>query len=332
MKYVISSGHGKYVRGASGYIDEVDEARKVVEEVAAALRAGGGGVVTFHDDVSQTQNENLNRIVDFHNSQMRDWDVSVHFNAYQTTSKPMGTEVLYVSSAGETMAVDISDAIADVGFINRGPKKRTDLAFLNGTDEPAILIEVCFVDSKADTDLYRSEFKSICQNIADGLLSDEVMPEPAPAPAPEGVAKAPDIMMRLIRDFDLQDFHAGGVLGSIGHECAWFTIWQEVGKTPPDGGWGWCQWTGSRREDFFRWIEIYGFDEKSDEGNYGFLAHELQTSEKNALKALLETTTLAEATEVFMLKFERPGVPHLDRRQLCAEQAMAEWNNTKMMW
>jgi len=332
MQYVISSGHGKHVRGASGYIDEVDEARKVVEEVARAMRADGATVVTFHDDVSKTQNENLNRIVNFHNSKTRDWDVSVHFNAYQTTSKPMGTEVLYASGAGEPMAEDIADAIADVGFINRGPKKRTDLAFLNGTDEPAILIEVCFVDSNADTDLYRSEFKRICQNIADGLLGDEVMPEPAPAPAPEGVAKAPDIMMRLIRDFDLQDFHAGGAMGNIGHECAWFTIWQEVGQTPPDGGWGWCQWTGSRREEFFAWIAEQGFGDKSDEGNYGFLAHELQTTEKNALKALRDTTTLEQATTVFMEKFERPGVPHLDRRQLCAEQAMAEWNNTKMMW
>ena len=28
---IISSGHGKYIRGASGYLDEVDEARRVVD-------------------------------------------------------------------------------------------------------------------------------------------------------------------------------------------------------------------------------------------------------------------------------------------------------------
>ena len=36
--FAISSGHGKYIRGASGYLDEVDEARltlsKDVAEVA----------------------------------------------------------------------------------------------------------------------------------------------------------------------------------------------------------------------------------------------------------------------------------------------------------
>ena len=65
MDVVISSGHGKYVRGASGYIDEVDEARKVVEMVAQHLRKLGVGVTTFHDDVSTTQDDNLARIVDF---------------------------------------------------------------------------------------------------------------------------------------------------------------------------------------------------------------------------------------------------------------------------
>lgn len=60
-RIVISSGHGKYVRGASGVLDEVDEARRVVEHVADELRARNVAVVTYHDDVSTSQNENLNR-------------------------------------------------------------------------------------------------------------------------------------------------------------------------------------------------------------------------------------------------------------------------------
>jgi N-acetylmuramoyl-L-alanine amidase len=86
--------------------------------VADRLRFRGVEVVTYHDTISTSQNENLNRITDFHNAQGRhDLDISVHFNAYQTTSKPMGTEVLYVSQARWRPFVK---AIADVGFINRG--------------------------------------------------------------------------------------------------------------------------------------------------------------------------------------------------------------------
>ena len=169
-RIVISSGHGKYVRGASGILDEVNEARKVVERVAEELRGRNVAVVTYHDDVSKTQSENLNRIVDYHNAQARDLDISVHFNAYVETDKPMGTEVLYVTQSG--LAAKVSAAIADCGFINRGPKKRTDLFFLNNTEMPAILIEVSFVDSVADAEIYGTQFGEICDAIA-GVLGGE---------------------------------------------------------------------------------------------------------------------------------------------------------------
>ena len=179
MRIVISSGHGLHIRGASGIIDEVDEARLVVNEVAARLREVGVEVTTYHDDVSDDQSENLQRIVDFHNGKSRDLDVSVHFNAYQTTSKPMGTEVLYVTQ--DDIAADVSAAIAEAGgFIDRGAKHRGDLAFLNNTEGPAILIETCFVDSQADVALYREHFTEICAAIASSLTGEGVAVSPPP--------------------------------------------------------------------------------------------------------------------------------------------------------
>ena len=172
MRIVISSGHGKYVRGASGLIDEVDEARRVVPEVAQCLRDMGHEVEEFHDDVSQTQNENLNTIVEYHNSQERDLDVSVHFNAYTPTDGGRGTEVLYVTQ--EELADRVSYFIADAGqLINRGAHKRTDLFFLNNTSEPAILIEVCFVDAKEDVTCYQKNFELICSAIAEALVDEQ---------------------------------------------------------------------------------------------------------------------------------------------------------------
>lgn len=180
-RIVISSGHGLYVRGANGILDEVDEARRVVEEVANELRHRGIDVVTYHDDVSREQSENLNRIVDFHNSKARDLDVSVHFNAYEQVSKPMGTEVLYTTQ--KKLAATMSAAIADVGFIDRGPKQRTDLFFLNNTAMPSILIETCFVDSKEDANIYFENFAEICENIAAvfGSEDDHIVPPPPEA-------------------------------------------------------------------------------------------------------------------------------------------------------
>jgi N-acetylmuramoyl-L-alanine amidase len=164
QRIVISSGHGKYVRGASGILDEVDEARRVVGQVADELRDRGVDVKVFHDDTSHSQNENLNTIVDYHNAQERDLDVSVHFNAYEQVSKPMGVEVLYVTQSA--LAGEVSAAIADCGFLDRGAKKRTDLFFLNSTEMPSILIETCFVDSEADAEVYHNQFAAICDAIA----------------------------------------------------------------------------------------------------------------------------------------------------------------------
>jgi N-acetylmuramoyl-L-alanine amidase len=223
MRVVISSGHGKKIRGAScdapWGLDEVDEARKVVESVATALRSVDIDVTTYHDDVSTSQSENLGRIVDFHNSKTRDLDISVHFNAYEETSKPMGTEVLYVSSTGMEIADEVVDAIADAGdFINRGPKKRTDLAFLNNTEEPSILIETCFVDSEADAELYRQNYDLICDAIAGAIAGEPIGATGEPEPPPTG-ATGP----------------TGEVLFQAKGKCSWFGGPDDTGVSPSEG-------------------------------------------------------------------------------------------------
>jgi hypothetical protein len=73
------------------------------------------------------------------------------------------------------LAARVSEAIASAGLlINRGAKKSTNLAFLNGTDMPAILIEVCFVDSEADVATYQSNFEAICKAIGTTRLADPI--------------------------------------------------------------------------------------------------------------------------------------------------------------
>jgi hypothetical protein len=176
MKLAISSGHGKYVRGASGVLDEVDEARRVVSALCNRLFKLGHEVTEIHDDTSTSQDENLDWLVDQHNQADRSLDISVHFNAYEQTSKPMGVEVLYVSQ--QELADQVSAAIAKAGgFIDRGPKYRDNLAFLNGTNEPAILLEVCFCDSTADADLYEDNFDAIVDAIAKSITGVEDLPE-----------------------------------------------------------------------------------------------------------------------------------------------------------
>lgn len=212
MKIVISSGHGKYIRGARGnpvppQMDEVDEARKVVEQVATELRALGVDVTTYHDDVSRTQDENLKRITDFHNSRTRDLDVSVHFNAYNGTAH--GTECLYVTQS--ELAGEVAAAVATAGQLtNRGGKKRTDLYFLNNTAAPAILIETAFCDNTGDCELVRQNFDLICAAIADAIADEEGAAPSPPEPEDEVL------------------FQANG-------RCSWFGGPDDAGVAPDEG-------------------------------------------------------------------------------------------------
>jgi len=165
----MSSGHGLKIRGASGFLDEVNEARRVVAEVGKIMKDRGITCHTFNDDTSTTQSKNLETIVNWHNKQKRNLDISVHFNAHQSTANPMGTECLYLTQA--ELAKRVSAQIASAGsLIDRGPKKRTNLYFLNKTNKPAILIEVCFVDSSADADNYKKDFEKICTAIVDSTI------------------------------------------------------------------------------------------------------------------------------------------------------------------
>jgi N-acetylmuramoyl-L-alanine amidase len=195
-RIAISSGHSKKVRGASAdpnpepYNDEVDEVRKIVDRVNELLHVAQIQCVKFHDDVSTSQSENLNRIVNWHNQQSRDLDVSVHLNANNKTSNPMGCEILYVTQ--ESLARETSKAIAAAGhFKDRGPKYRSDLAFLNGTAKPAILLECWFCDSSADCKLGRDNREAICQAIAEKIAGVEL--DPVVPPEPEKPVEPPEI-------------------------------------------------------------------------------------------------------------------------------------------
>jgi len=180
---VISSGHGKYVSGAVGILNEVTEARRVVNKVAEYLKKLGITVHVFHDDVSKTQTTNVNTIVKYHDSKTRDLDISVHFNASEKTDKPIGTEVLYKTQ--KDLASKVSERISkDGGFINRGGKLRTNLGFLNNCDKPAILLEICFVDSKADADLYNKNFDKICRGIAEVIANKKLSADNPTNPTP----------------------------------------------------------------------------------------------------------------------------------------------------
>ena len=165
----ISPGHWAPGTGAKDLICEVTEARKVARRVVEILWGAGVKTTYVEDNTSKTKQQNLAYLVKQHNKTSRQLDVSVHFNASgRRESKGKGTEVLNYDA--KDLAGKISKAIANVsGLIDRGAKQRKELAFLAKTNKPAILLEICFVNSTVDTAIYKRDFEKICQAIASEL-------------------------------------------------------------------------------------------------------------------------------------------------------------------
>lgn len=165
----ISPGHWTVGTGAKDIIDEVTEARRVAKRVTEILRAAGITTNYIEDNVSKSQAQNLTYLVTQHNKTSRQLDVSIHFNASSgRQQRGIGTEVFYYDQ--QALAAKVSKAMANAtGLIDRGAKQRKELAFLANTNKPAILLEVCFVNSTVDVAIYKRDFEKLCQAIANEL-------------------------------------------------------------------------------------------------------------------------------------------------------------------
>lgn len=180
----IHAGHNTIVPGANGYFSETTESRNVKNAVISKLQSLDYKVYDCTDDSGKTQNENLKNIVSKCNDHAADLNISIHFNA--SNGQGHGVEVLQYSNKTKTAAQNICNAIAQLGFKNRGVKDRTDLYVLKHTKAPAILIECCFCDSAIDAGLYN--YDSMASAIVKGLtgeVKEIVQPQPAPAPTPK---------------------------------------------------------------------------------------------------------------------------------------------------
>ncbi|MBH0346149.1 N-acetylmuramoyl-L-alanine amidase [Bacillus cereus] len=147
-RYSLHGGHNSIVQGANfGNRKEHVLDRQVKDAVATKLRSLGHTVYDDTDEVGTTQSQNLNNIIRNSNSHAVDLVISFHLNA--SDGNGQGVEVLYYDQ--KDLAAKISAQLAkDIGWRDRGAKQRTDLAVLNGTKAPAILIELGFIDNESD--------------------------------------------------------------------------------------------------------------------------------------------------------------------------------------
>ena len=170
MKFNVHGGHNSHVTGASKYLNELTEDRKVKNDVIRLLKAEGHTVYDCTDDSGTTQNANLSNIVKKCNAHSVDLDISIHLNAGGGT----GVEAyIYPGSSSKDEATRICSKVASaLGIKNRGVKDGSNLYVVRSTNAPAVLVECCFVDSTTDRDHW--DANKCAKAIVEGILNKTV--------------------------------------------------------------------------------------------------------------------------------------------------------------
>ena len=171
----IDVGHGGDDPGASGKIDGVTVINEKDLNLDIALRLyqlldyAGANVVLLRD---KDTGMSLYERPEAANSLNADLLISIHNNATDNTSVPNGTEVLYYDSIGtenygissKLLAEYIqTELLIEIGLKDRGVKNSPQLAVLNKSLMPAVIIEGGFLSNPMDlqamlTDRYKEAY------------------------------------------------------------------------------------------------------------------------------------------------------------------------------
>lgn len=181
MKIAIAGGHSKKAPGAKGHLDEYECDRAFVAKLIPALKAAGHTVADCSNEKGDQDSE-LAEEVRLANASGADLFIAIHLNAGGGT----GTEAYTYKGTASKLAKDVcakmsASVAAALGIRNRGAKT-ANFYVLRKTTMPAVLLEVCFVDSATDRDAWhRTSWDALVKAVVDAIGGKAVTTQPAKA-------------------------------------------------------------------------------------------------------------------------------------------------------
>ena len=167
---VLDAGQGGANPGATyNGRQEKDDALAMVLAIGPILEANG--VEVYYTRTSDIYESPYQKAMEANNIGA-DYFVSIHRNSSPYPNQYTGIESLVYNRYSEAarLAYNINTQLEQIGFVNHGVNERPNLVVLNSTQMPAVLVEVGFINTDADNQLFDERFNDIAQAIADGIL------------------------------------------------------------------------------------------------------------------------------------------------------------------
>lgn len=166
---VIDAGHGGFDNGASYQgRKEKDEVLRLALAVGEILKRDGFDVYYTRTTDEYASPYEKAQIA---NATGADYFVSLHRNSSPIPNTYHGVQTLVYQE--NPVVNDIANAINSqleaVGFQNLGIEERPGLVVLRRTEMPAVLVEVGFINSDVDNQIFDQKFDQIAQAIATGI-------------------------------------------------------------------------------------------------------------------------------------------------------------------
>lgn len=97
--------------------------------------------------------------------------VSIHRNSSPIPNTYSGVETLLYEKGvvAEEFAENINGQLVSLGFEDLGVKERPNLIVLNSTNMPSVLVEVGFLNTDKDNNMFDNQLKEIVYAISDGI-------------------------------------------------------------------------------------------------------------------------------------------------------------------
>lgn len=170
VEIILDAGHGGFDNGATfDGRKEKDEVLQLAKDVGAKLTEYGYEVkYTRTTDVYESPYQKAEKA----NEMGGDYFISLHRNYAVEDNLYYGVQSLVYSLESEAdlaMARALNQQLELVGFQNLGVEEVQDLIVLRETKMPAVLLEVGFINSEIDNELWDTKYEEIVQAIVSAI-------------------------------------------------------------------------------------------------------------------------------------------------------------------